>query len=85
MYSAEMMCIHDYKRVDKRVARRLYNEGQNIYLVPCKCNVHSMFTLRTADYMEKAYSFDTVVNEFEWYNCDSERGNYTMFFIKNPA
>lgn len=90
MYTAEQMCIHDYKRVDKRVARRLYNEEETIYLVPCNCNVHSMFTceinvMNSDIYIDGEYSFDRIVNAFEWYNCDSERGAYTMFFIKKSV
>lgn len=85
MYSAEMMCIHDYKRVDKRVARRLFNEGEAIFLVPCNCDVHSLFTYEIGkDYwgIDEDPDFDKVVNAFEWYNCNSELGRYTMFFIK---
>ena len=85
MYSAGQMCISGYERVDKRRARRLYNEGIELYMVPCNCSVHSMFTIRMGEYWDRDYPFDIVVNEFEWYNCNAETGKYTMFFIKDEA
>jgi len=37
------------------------------------------------DGFKKIYQFDNVLNSFEYYNCCSQRGNYTNFFaeVKN--
>jgi len=74
-----------YTRIRKDVARRLYKEGKTIYLTP------SNIAARDSNFWIKPYpinnegnlkSFDDVVNEFEYYNCNNhELGYYTNFWI----
>ena len=75
----------NYERVDKRVARRLFDEGTTLYLTPCRCAVTSMFTVKVGkDWwgVEEDRTFDSLVNEFEYYNCNAELGRYTMYFVE---
>lgn len=73
-----------YTRVRKDVARRLFNEGRTIYLTP------SNIAASDSNIWVKPYpisnqrsrkSFDDIVNEFEYYNCNYELGYYTNFWI----
>ena len=85
MYTAEMMCIEGYRRLDKRVARRLYNEGKTIYMVPCNCSIYGIYTVVIGENKygyEEDRRFDSVVNGFEFYCCNTELGKYPMYFIK---
>ena len=80
----EILAYSDhYTRVRKDVARRLYKEGRTIYLTPSNIAASDSnfwvtpYPISNRD--EK--NFDDVVNEFEYYNCNSELGYYTNFWI----
>ncbi|MBT1285883.1 hypothetical protein [Phocaeicola dorei] len=77
-----------YIRINKRNARIKYNENKTIFLIqdmmrlsnawetPCPINKSD----DCACTME--CDFDKRVNEFQYYNCDSERGRGVKYFIK---
>lgn len=79
-----------YKQVSKTKARRLYNEGKPIALVPSNLyplapmvgfSVMSVNDIDEQVRDEKYYSFDSRVNSFEYYNCTcNETGKYANFF-----
>ena len=77
-----------YKKLTKPTARKLFNSGKEIIVIRNKCGLGSMFqsVIRLDHYDEYDRSkfdlFDVVVNSFEYYNHDSELGNYTHFYIK---
>jgi len=80
----EILAYSDqYTRVRKDVARRLYKEGKTIYLTP------SNIAARDSNFWVKPYpvsnrsekTFDHIVNEFEYYNCNYELGYYANFWI----
>ncbi len=85
------------KRISKAKARKLWgNSRYDISLCPCNLrpgmpwrpNI-DVFGAEIAKHLasqyeheQKAASFDTYVNNFEWYNCsDSETGMYTAFYL----
>lgn len=35
-----------------------------------------------ANYYAGYSSFDSLVNAFEYYNCDNERGTYSAFYVE---
>ena len=76
----------DLYRVDKRVARRLYNAGEDIWLCPCNMKPsHSwgMACLENKDFVgNKNHTFEEVVKWYEWYNCNTETGRYVAFYVK---
>jgi hypothetical protein len=43
---------------------------------------HPMPALKDG-YSFVGHTFDTVCDSYETYNCDSERGRYIKFYIKN--
>ena len=68
------------ERVSKRTARRYYNNGESIILLPVKC-YSEMFSFETGENRNKVEDFDQMVNEFEYYNCNNECGYYAAFYI----
>jgi hypothetical protein len=81
----------EFKKVNITKARRLYNEGITIYIVPCKVfpdfnnNWIKPFDLNIKEFLkenEKYNNFDSRINNFAYYNCNSELGNYIHFYIE---
>ncbi len=70
-----------YKRIRKDEARRLYDDGVTVYLLPCKVYPDDNHPW-IKPYRMDGRSFNQLVNEFEYYNCNNETGNYTAFYTK---
>lgn len=85
------------KRINKKVARRLYNEGHSVYVVPCK--IYPSFTggwlapielnksrieeeYAGSPILIELYDFDSRVNNFEFYNCCYELGYYAAYYVE---
>lgn len=74
--------INGYKRIRKDEARRLYNEGTTIYLLPWKVYPDDNHPW-IKPYKMEGGPFEKVVNEFEYYNCNiAELGYYAAYYIK---
>lgn len=76
-----------YKKIDKRNARKRWNNGESILLVPCKHNPNSNLYFVFGSLVNKSDAdcdtFDSVVNQFEYYNCQyGELGRYAAYYIK---
>ena len=75
------------KKVNKTTARKMYNNGVTIYLLPSNVGLNSVWVSpcpvnnidNNAIYSPR--SFDAVINEFEYYNCNNELGRYTHYYI----
>lgn len=83
MYNFEF--IKDGKkwhRVDKRIARKEFDAGGVVYLVPCKANPCSYWVGLIGICKESA-GFDTVINEFEYYNCNTELGKRAAYYVES--
>lgn len=76
------------KRVNKRVARRLFNEGKIITVFPCKANPRSPWWFGME--WDRNYllsigedgDFDKLCNTFTYYNCNYETGYYPAFYVE---
>lgn len=69
-----------FERVSKRTARRHYNNGESIIILPVKCYTE-MFAFETEKNYNKIRTFDNLVTEFEHYNCNHECGYYAAFYV----
>ena len=78
-------CDKVYKRVDKRIARKEFNNGMVVHLTTSRaypgsiigsCNIQMSSDLDSFD------TFDNYVNSFKYYNCNSELGNRVNYFIE---
>ena len=76
-----------YKRITKSCARELFNQGKLLCIAPVNANMYYnsciLYTfINKYDYDTNGIlDFDKVVNEYEYYNCNSELGRYTKFFV----
>lgn len=71
-----------YKKVDKRVARKLFDAGGVVHLAPCKANPRVDWVGLISVSKELA-GFDTVINEFEYYNCNTELGKRAAYYVES--
>ena len=72
----------DYTRINKPEARKLYNLGRPIVVLPCKANPNSPWFSNSTVSKESGRDFDTLVNEFIYYNCNTaELGRRPAFYI----
>lgn len=85
--------IKGWKRVSKRTARKLYDEGQTIRLCPHKINPCNEYYPMSFDMsindkwdvepFEWEKTFDARTNQFEWYNCQyNETGKYAAYYVR---
>lgn len=69
-------------RVNKTVARKLYNQGFDVGLCPCKANPESPWGLMVRfNKHDFDYSFDYVCNYFALYKCNSGSGKYPAYYV----
>ena len=75
-----------WKQVQKRTAEKLYNKGEILVFCPCKSYPFGGWnvgvTIDCEKYLLAEVSFEAAVNNFEYYNCVAELGNYTTFYKK---
>ena len=78
-----------YKRVMKPLARKMFNCGISIKLLPCKVSDSALVDSTWVEPMEISLltsphdinNFDRLVNEYEYYNCNAELGYYSKYFV----
>jgi hypothetical protein len=73
------------ERINKRVARLVYERGGRLWVVPHKVNpTHPIFGAGLGickdDLPETG--FDAFINGFTYYNCTNELGRYPAFYVK---
>lgn len=69
-------------QVQKRTARKLYDSGESIYIQTCNYHPFGVWSRCIEINNKNGETFDSVVNSFEYYNCNSESGRYAVFYIK---
>lgn len=67
-----------YKQIRKDTARKLYTQGQEIALLQCKTNPFSFWNNFYT--MTPGEQFESIVNAYEYYNCNGELGQYANFY-----
>ena len=82
-----------YKQIQKRTAKRIFDNKKTVYVISCNANPNSPWIngfyalgwdelLKHDDFIpEYDFDFEKRVNEYEYYNCNSELGNYSHFYI----
>ena len=73
------------KRINMTQARKLYNEGTNIYLLPSKAVPGSIWILpvRISRDESNPHDFDGEVNAYRYFNCTAETGKRIHFYIES--
>lgn len=75
--------MNGFKRVSKRVARRLYGAKQPIWLTNHKlipANSYCWMAIHQFD--DNTYTFDSMVNNWMYYNANHEWGYYPAFYVQ---
>ena len=85
----------EFKKIRKTTAKKLYDEGTQIYIVPCKVYPSfsnpwiKPFEMKKQDEQYPSLSFENTfesrINIFEDYNCNNELGRYTSFYITDET
>ena len=82
----------NYSRVNKPTARKMYNNGCSILLLPCKVSGSAIdgshpwvkpysMSLMTSE--EETNRFDRAVRDYEIFNCNAELGYYAHFYVSD--
>lgn len=71
-----------FKKVTKTTAKKLFEAGKNIYLIPCKACINSYWFSPYRVNKDCENTFQSIVNSFEYYNCNNELGKYTAFYVE---
>lgn len=75
------------KRISKRAARRVYDNGGELTIIACKLSPENTFynSGTTTNKTRCDATFDQFVNAYEFYNCNCECGYYAAFYIRRDA
>ena len=69
------------KRISMAAARRLFNKGIEIYMLPSKSVIGNIWILPIGIHQD-GLSFEAHVNEYRYYNCSAETGKRVHFYIE---
>ena len=78
--------IGNYVRISKSKARKLFENYEKFTVVPCKVNpINSWGLGMEVEYFDWSVgcSFDEFMNNYQYYNCNSELGRYPSFYVKS--
>ena len=68
-------------KVDKRTASKEYNKGNTIHLLPSKAVPGSIWITPTSVNNQCGKSFEALINEYSYYNCNKETGLRVTYYI----
>lgn len=74
-----------FTRIDKRIARKLYNNGEDVLFIPCNLRPDNMWGLGILQNKTLNGQYDDFDNLCFWYsayNCTAETGKYIAFYKK---
>lgn len=77
-------------RVNKRRARALYDAGSDVIITPVNIRLFGVWGVEALLTKRRPYlsgnTFDTLVNEYEYYNCvDYCSGPYAAFYVRSEV
>lgn len=70
------------KLTKAQVKKVLKNETVEVGFVPCKANLNSMWISPMWLTLASVEDFEKAINEYTYYNCNKEVGNYPHFYVK---
>lgn len=72
-------------RISKTIARNLFEQGVDILFIPCNIRPDNMWGLgvwNSPDIWGNSETFDSLVDCYEIYNCNSETGRYCAYYTE---
>lgn len=74
--------MENYKKINKRSARKAFNEGKTVYLCPCNLRPFTMWHPECPVSNNSKKDFNKIVNAFEYYNCaNGETGRRAAYYV----
>lgn len=82
--------MENYKKINKPTARKMYNCGHPVLLLPCNVSDEAVegksdwikpVTISIFDTEEDSNKFDRTVNSYAYYNCNAELGYYPHYYV----
>lgn len=86
-YTNQILNFRDkqFKQANKTSARKAFNSGFTVLFHPSNMAFNNMWQMPFATVKntenEIFSDFDKLCNEYEYYNCQDERGRYANFFV----
>lgn len=71
-----------FTKIDKRIARKLFNEGKTFWITARNMRPECGLRFRP-EWMKQFRNFDALVANFEYYNCDYERGSRAAYYTED--
>ena len=76
-------------QVTKDKARKAYEDGKPVWMHPCLMRIvnhwQTPMPFSRKQIEDNAFfngsTFDNIVSDYRYYNCDNERGKYPIFFV----
>lgn len=71
-------------RVPLNVARRLYNEGQTVLIVPCNIHPENVWGIGSTVSNQYGHTWEEAMNGWHYYHdsLDRSAGRYPAFYVK---
>ena len=85
--------MNNYTRISKSAALKAFKANQIVRIVPCKYRPDNMYIAHDLDktYLLESFTeyenktadviFNTISNNFKYYNCNYETGYYPAYYI----
>ena len=70
------------EQIQKRTAKKLFDAGEDIYIQTSNFDPFGAWSSCVVINNKEGRAFSDIVNNFEYYNCNSETGYYTTFYKK---
>lgn len=69
-------------KITKALARKMYNNGEEIMIVPNKVRPNSMLASWIRKPEQEAGDFEKLCNAIHYYNCSPETGMSLIYYAK---
>lgn len=83
--SLNMNNVGSLVKVNKTKARMLYEKGAIIMILPCKIALNNIYIQPVEVSNKSNLPFDSIVNEFEYYNCSCATGGYASYYVDSSC
>lgn len=72
------------KRIAQKTAKRYWEKGETIVVVPCNMNPNSPWYsgCRYSKATSEEKDFEKLINAYEYYNCNLETGKYADCYVE---
>ena len=74
---------NNFKRISKKAAEKLYNEGVMIMMIPCECAPENVWGVGCWVDNSNGETFEEKLDYFAYYNCQyPEMGIYAAYYVE---